>query len=85
MANLTVRRVWTTVPNSDGTVSLIKESYRADGHVSIIHRVVDQNGHTALVRHYVYNPDGQIVHGPEEKFRRSGYQGDPELRAPYRR
>jgi len=81
VANPTVRRIWTTVPNSDGTVSLIKESYRADGHVSIIHRIVDQHGHTVVVWHYVYSLDGQIVHGPEEKFRRYGYRGDPDKSA----
>jgi hypothetical protein len=82
--NPTVRRVLTTVPNSDGTISLLKESHRADGYISIIHRVRDLNGRTALVLHYVYNPRGQIVHGPEEKFRRPGYQGQPDLAVPRR-
>jgi hypothetical protein len=82
--NPTVRTVLITIPNSDGTISLIKESHRADGHVSIIHRLRDPEGHTALVLHYVYNPRGQIVHGPEEKFRRADYQGFPELVVPWR-
>jgi hypothetical protein len=82
--NPTVRRVLTTAPNSDGTISLIKESHRADGHVSIIHRVRDPDGRAVLVLHYVYNPHGRIVHGPEEKFRHPGYQGQPDLAVPRR-
>jgi hypothetical protein len=72
LPNPTVRRERIIENHRDGTVTEIIRQIRANGDKSEMVFYREGTGASIVIWHVVYDAANAIVHGPHEKFRRTG-------------